>query len=322
MQTMHALQQTAVRGADKSCTETDSYENALENFLDAYLLYYQNNQSPNLNKQTDSLKEELIKQLTFSAADNNLAKQITDLQKLLSSSELAFLSNDNLQTQIKDLLQSLEMESRLDQKLTQISETDEIIPAEEIKQLIIKAEKQSTQEKNKKNQSKKEKSQLDGYKSTIIKSLGSRLENLRSKRELTVDEQYIYNNLADIAQAQLIQNDKGKTCLRAVFAGDRHYDLAFLTYKNKHVFSLNDTPTETEKLYKFLADKELSFQEEALPEEKTATKEKSLRQELSLPKLDPQQKADFDKEQKAYKIYCSLGQTQNAKQLLTVQKKK
>lgn len=322
MQTMHDLQQTAVRGADKSCTETDSYENALENFLDAYLLYYQNNQSPNLNKQTDSLKEELIKQLTFSAADNNLAKQITDLQKLLSSSELAFLSNDNLQTQIKDLLQSLEMESRLDQKLTQISETDEIIPAEEIKQLITKAEKQSTQEKNKKNQSKKEKSQLDGYKSTIIKSLGSRLENLRSKRELTVDEQYIYNNLADIAQAQLIQNDKGKTCLRAVFAGDRHYDLAFLTYKNKHVFSLNDTPTETEKLYKFLADKELSFQEEALPEEKTATKEKSLRQELSLPKLDPQQKADFDKEQKAYKIYCSLGQTQNAKQLLTLLKKK
>ena len=322
MQTMHDLQQTAVRGADKSCTETDSYENALENFLDAYLLYYQNNQSPNLNKQTDSLKEELIKQLTFSAADNNLAKQITDLQKLLSSSELAFLSNDNLQTQIKDLLQSLEIESRLDQKLTQISETDEIIPAEEIKQLITKAEKQSAQEKNKKNQSQKEQSQLEGYKSTIIKSLGSRLENLRYKRELTADEQYIYNNLADIAQAQLIQNDKGKTCLRAVFAGDRHYDLAFLTYKNKHVFSLNDTPAETEKLYKFLADKELSFQKETQPEEKTAAKEKSLRQELFLPKLDPQQKADFDKEQKAYKIYCSLGQTQNAKQLLTLLKKK
>ena len=89
MQTMHDLQQTAVRGADKSCSETDSYENALENFLDAYLLYYQNNQSPNLNKQTDSLKEELIKQLTFSAADNNLANQITDLKNLLSSSELA-----------------------------------------------------------------------------------------------------------------------------------------------------------------------------------------------------------------------------------------
>lgn len=322
MQTMHDLQQMAVRGADKSCTETDSYENALENFLDAYLLYYQNNQSPNLNKQTDSLKEELIKQLTFSAADNNLAKQITDLQKLLSSSELAFLSNDNLQTQIKDLLQSLEMESRLDQKLTQISETDEIIPAEEIKQLITKAEKQSTQEKNKKNQSKKEQSQLEGYKSTIINSLNSMLENLRTKRELTADEQYISKNSNKIIKAQLIQNDKGEPYLRAVFAGGRHYDMKFWIYKKKHVFSSNNIPAETEKLYKFLTDKELSFQKEALPEEKTAAKEKSLRQELSLPKLDPQQKADFDKEQKAYKIYCSLGQTQNAKQLLTLLKKK
>lgn len=322
MQTMHDLQQTAVRGADKSCTETDSYENALENFLDAYLLYYQNNQSPNLNKQTDSLKEELIKQLTFSAADNNLAKQITDLQKLLSSSELAFLSNDNLQTQIKDLLQSLEMESRLDQKLTQISETDEIIPTEEIKQLITKAEKQSTQEKNKKNQSQKEQSQLEGYKSTIINSLDSMLKNLRSKRELTADEQYISENINAIIKAQLVQNDKGKPYLRAVFAGGRHYDMTFWIYKNKHIFSLNDTPAETEKLYKFLADKELSFQEETLPEEKTAAKVKSLRQELSLPKLDPQQKADFDEEQKAYKIYCSLGQIQNAQKLLTLLKKK
>ena len=148
------------------------------------------------------------------------------------------------------------------------------------------------------------------------------LENLRTKRELTADEQYIYNNLADIAQAQLIQNDKGEPYLRAVFAGGRHYDMKFWIYKKKHVFSSNNTPAETEKLYKFLTDKELSFQKEALPEEKTAAKEKSLRQELSLPKLDPQQKADFDKEQKAYKIYCSLGQTQNAKQLLTLLKKK
>ncbi len=319
MQTMYNLQQSAARGADKPCTETDSYENALENFLDAYLLYYQRESRQQLVKPTDNLKDELAKQLKFSAADNN---QITGLQKLLSTPELSFLNSDSLQKQLKDLSDAFEMETTLQEKLSQISEPQDNIPAAEIEELITQAEKQSAQEKNKKNQSKKEKSQLDGYKSTIIKSLGSRLENLRSKRELTADEQYIYNNLADIAQAQLIQNDKGKTCLRAVFAGGRHYDLAFLTYKNKHVFSLNDTPAETEKLYKFLADKELSFQEETLPEEKTAAKGKSLRQELSLPELNEQQKADFAQEQKAYKIYSASRQTANAQKLRALLKKK
>ncbi len=293
------------------------YEDALENFLDAYLLYGQKNKT-GMDWIVGKLKEQLGASLKFKAdSEKELSSQVVSLQKLLSSPELSSLQSEKLDKEMNAYLQSVALEHQLDEKLAQLSNLPPA-PLTGLEKLIKEAEKQASKQEKEVSKQKSEKNKYSKLKGVIIDSVQSRLAK---KTDKTEDDTYIANHLNEIVRAEMVEN-KGYKYLRAFFPGDKSVDLRFWGYKGGYVFS-NDKIKDKNKvteIYQLLEEGEsLTFGEEKKTEKKKSSKtitDKAFRKLLSVPELSEQQSKTLEQERRAYEFYVSSGLEDKAQEVL------
>lgn len=298
-----------------------AYEDALENFLDAYLLYSKKNKT-GMDWIVGKLKEQLGSSLKFKTdSEKEVSSQVVSLQKLLSSPELSSLQSEKLAKEMETYLQSVTLECQLDEKLEQLSDSQPV-SLTGLEKLIKEAEKHASKEKKEASQQKSEKNKYEKLKNVVVESLRARLEK---KSDKTEDEQYMLSHLDEIIQAEMVEK-KGYKYLRTVFPGDRAFDLRFWNYKGKngYVFSSDGAKDKSKvtEIYELTeAGETLAFQSTPAPEKKKKTltvKDKDFRKRLSVPQLNEKQEKEFASELSAYNVYISSGQQDKAQQLLNL----
>lgn len=320
---MQILDRENVQNSDKkdAYAESAEYENALENFLDAYLQYYQKNKQQIPDWVAQDVKSKFLPLKLSASQNNDLSLQVQTLKDLLASPELSSLQSKPLREDIESFLKNVELEQQLDERLSQLSNSQ---PASLIglEKLIKDANKQASKEKKEVSRQKSEKNKHEKLKNVIVESLRARLEK---KADKTEDEQYIAAHLDELVQAEMVDK-KGYKYLRAVFPGNRSFDLRFWNYKNKngYIFSPDNTKDKSKvtEIYELTeAGETLTFQSAAPQEKKkknTAVKDKDFRKLLSVPQLSEKQEEEFSQELKAYNVYLSSGQQDKAEQLLSL----
>lgn len=320
---MQILDRENVQNSDKkdAYAESAEYENALENFLDAYLQYYQKNKQQIPDWVAQDVKSKFLPLKLSASQNNDLSLQVQTLKDLLASPELSSLQSKPLREDIESFLKNVELERQLDERLSQLSNSQ---PASLIglEKLIKDANKQASKEKKEVSRQKSEKNKHEKLKNVIVESLRARLEK---KADKTEDEQYIAAHLDELVQAEMVDK-KGYKYLRAVFPGNRSFDLRFWNYKNKngYIFSPDNTKDKSKvtEIYELTeAGETLTFQSAAPQEKKkknTAVKDKDFRKLLSVPQLSEKQEEEFSQELKAYNVYLSSGQQDKAEQLLSL----
>lgn len=320
---MQILDRENVQNSDKkdAYAESAEYENALENFLDAYLQYYQKNKQQIPDWVAQDVKSKFLPLKLSASQNNDLSLQVQTLKDLLPSPELSSLQSKPLREDIESFLKNVELERQLDERLSQLSNSQPV-SLTGLEKLIKDANKQASKEKKEVSRQKSEKNKHEKLKNVIVESLRARLEK---KADKTEDEQYIAAHLDELVQAEMVDK-KGYKYLRAVFPGNRSFDLRFWNYKNKngYIFSPDNTKDKSKvtEIYELTeAGETLTFQSAAPQEKKkknTAVKDKDLRKLLSVPQLSEKQEEEFSQELKAYNVYLSSGQQDKAEQLLSL----
>lgn len=310
---------TDVEGKNKG-----AYEEALENLVDAYLLYSKNHEN-SMDVVVAECRKAVLENLKFDMnSDKRLADQMKILEGLAKSAELSVLGSEELSKAVTTLSEALEKNKKLEEEVERLSTASSYSEAE-IENLIKDAERYANREKKEVSKQKSEKNKAEKYKKLIMDNVEDRLKAKGSDK--SEYDKFIEAHLNDILQAEIVTKEKGEY-LRAVFPEDHSVDLKFWTNNGKFIFSpnrMNEKRTVTE-LHDFLKSGEsLVFGEDEKPEKKKKAllTLPSFKKKLGVPKsLTEKQEEALEQERAALSVYMLSGQDDKAQQLEDILKRK
>ncbi len=304
--------------------EIAAYEKAMENFVDAYLLYAGSNKCGD-EIIGNEIKKKLLKAVEFNPSDKqkqafNL-ENVRQLKELLSAPELSFLVDKEQGDTLDKLIKSVEL---LQKTATELAVPDNAgggIDASGINELMKQASKINLKQKKETSQKKSDTAKLARIKNFIIEEFKLRMAK---KTALSPEESHVLQNIENISGAQIYVDGKNQY-LRAPVDDKHAAVLLFKTYKNSFVFG--NTPEDLAKkskvmeVYNLLNSSDgIEFVRQEKSESKTSggLKEKEFNKLVGAGDLsaDEAKLTAYQEELKAYNIFLASGKKENAEKLL------
>ncbi len=304
--------------------EIAAYEKAMENFVDAYLLYAENNKCGD-EIIGNEIRKKLLKAVEFNPSDKQKQagslENIRRLKEMLSAPELAFLADKEQNEALEKLIKSVELSQKTTAELAALDNAGGGIDTSGINELVKQASKINLKQKKETSQKKSDTAKLARIKNFIIEEYKLRMAK---KTALSPEENHVLQNIENISGAQIYVDGKNQY-LRAPVDDKHAAVLLFKTYKNSFVFG--NTPEDLAKkskvmeVYNLLNSSDgIEFVRQEKSEGKTSggLKEKDFNKLVGAGDLsgDEAKSAAYQEELKAYNIFLSAGKNDKAEELL------